>query len=339
MTDDYTAVKNACAAAGSKSVYLPTGTYLMSTRLAVPANVKMIGDGDASWLKGALTAGSSTSFQSMTIGRDGYSCYVGSASDVTFTNVRFVGGGGAFSGTWPYYNSHVLTLGVSGTTSRISFDQCRIERNAGSENANKSLHLDNVFVSSCTEVNFNSCWFAGSPRFTVEIWDDSSNGSRSIDFRDSVFEATECAAVDYSTFNGGYSTISGCTFKGNGAGPNPKWPDDITIEKGASHVTVERCTFWRGRDCAVAGSGGYNVFRNNIVDATLDSGIVHNWMPYVALSGDYNEVTGNTVISTGPQLEAVVVSGKNNTVTGNTIKGGKLVVSGSGNVYSPNVVL
>ncbi len=338
VADDTAAVRKALAAAVDRTLHVPVGVYVIKARLAVPANVAVKGSGDASWLKGPLAVGSKDHFQAITIGRDGYSCYVGSASDVTFTNVRFVGGGGNYKETWPYMDSHVLTIGVGGSASKILFERCRIERNAGSENSSKSLHLDNVFVSSCTEVNFNSCWFAGSPRFTVEIWDDSFNGSRSINFRDSVFEATECAAVDYSTFNGGYSTISGCTFKGNGAGSNPKWPDDITIEKGASHIAVTDCTFWRGRDCAVAGASSYNIVRNNLIDATLDSGIVHNWVPYISLSGDNNEVTGNTVISTGPQLEAVVVNGYYNRVTGNTVTGGTIVVTGVGNTVSPNAV-
>jgi len=98
VTNDYTAINSACAAAsaaGGGTVYFPKGTYLMNTRLVVPANVNLLGEGiAASWLKGAVTVGNYQVHQFLKIGKDSYSTYIDDATDVIFHDVQFHGGGG-----------------------------------------------------------------------------------------------------------------------------------------------------------------------------------------------------------------------------------------------------
>ena len=354
VTDDAAAITRACANAAGRTLYVPTGTYRLASRFTVPAGTVFKGDGEGSWLKGPVSVGSGDTFDDLRIGSAGRSCYVGGVENVTFSHVQFVGGGGSFAKTWPFLDSHVLTIGVGGSVRHVLFDGCHVERNGGMENADKSHHFDNVFVLShvaadnatVKDVLFRACQFAGSPRFNVEVWDEylvqgGARGTENVDFADCVFEASESASIDYSSYRGGYSTVSGCTFKGNGAGANPKWPDDVTIEKGASHITVTGCHALRGRDMFVGGSGGNNVVTNNVVDG--DSGIAHNWTPYISLVGDNNVVTGNHVVSTGPDATVIVVEGNNNVVTGNIVtpplaRASAILVTGTGNTSSPNTV-
>lgn len=375
VADDSTSIRQACSAAAGavgKTLYVPAGTYLMGTRLAVPRGLVVKGDGDASWLKGPLTVGGSDSYESLKIGRAGYACYISGVKGVTFSKVRFVGGGGSYEGTWPYCNSHVIT--VNGDVEDVLFDDCEIERNVGTEDSNHSLHYNNVFVYSGVspgepavhDVLFRGTHFGasngtatGSPRFHVEIYEDSRaatrvHGFRNINFEDCVFEAPESASIDYAgstlssdneTPNSGYSHVTGCTFKGNGAGSNPTWCNDITAEDGAGYLTITGNIFFRGYLSAFASAknsyGGHNTFSNNVIDATnnvFDTGITHLWQGYVHLHSDYNVVTGNTITSTGPQPHAIDVSGNDNTITGNTLTGGGIMDDGSRNVTGPNVI-
>jgi hypothetical protein len=368
VTDDYTSIRRACLAAAGKTLYVPAGTYLMDTRLTMPRGVAVKGDGDASWLRGPLTVGGNDSYEALKIGRDGYSCYVGGVSGVTFSRVRFAGGGGSYEGTWPFWNSHVIT--VEGDVHDVLFDNCEIERNAGTENSNHSLHYDNVFISSRVkagdpvihDVLFRGTHFGvsngtaiGCPRMQVEIFEDYAaksrvHGFRNINFENCIFEAPECTSIDYSgstlssdnmTPNSGYSHVTGCTFKGNGAGSNPVWFNDIAVEKGAGYITATGNVFYRGAGSSFTSidAGGHCTFSGNVIDCSstvVNTGITHRWASHVELLSDYNTVTGNTITWTGPQPRAIGVYGDNNTVTGNTLYGGGIDDEGSGNVTTPN---
>ena len=119
-SDDRAAVARACAAAVGKTLYVPAGTYRIGARLTIPNGVTVRGDGDASWLNGPVTVGSNTTFASLRM-EGGYSCYLGGVSRVTFTKVRFTGGGGSYKGTWPHFDCHVLTIGVGGSVADVLF--------------------------------------------------------------------------------------------------------------------------------------------------------------------------------------------------------------------------
>jgi len=378
VTDDYAAVSKACAAASAVggTVYLPAGTYLMNTRLTVPVRVSIKGDGLGSWLKGPVTVGSSSTYADVKIGRDGYACYVGGVSGVTFSRVRFTGGGGDYNSTWPYYDSNVVSIGGA-NVSNILFDGCEIERNSGVEDATHSHHFDNVFIWSGVntgqplvhDVLFKNTHFGvsngtatGAPSFNFEIFEDYTAATRvqgfhDINFEGCTFEAAEAASIDYSgstlssdatTPNSGYSHVIGCTFKGNGAGSNPTWTNDITVEKGAGYITATGNTFYRGDGCSVRveDMGGHNTITNNVIDATnsvLDTGITHDWLAYIIISSNDNTVTGNTITNTGPSSHAIDLEATSsyNTVTGNTLTGGDVLdrTGGSGNTMtSPNAI-
>ena len=320
-----------------------------------------------------MVVGSADTFTDLKIGRVGYACYLGGVSGVTFTNVRFAGGGGSYTTTSPYLDSHVITIG-GGNVSNVLFDSCEVERNAGSEDSTHSRHFDNVFISDDVgrgqalvhDVLFKDTHFgvsngtaSGSPRMNVEIWEDSSAASRvqgfsNVNFEGCVFEAADDENIDYAgaslssdnvTPASGYSHVTGCTFKGNGA--SWVWYNDITVEGGAGYISASGNTFYRGAGFAMAmeGSGGHNTFTNNAVDASntvLNTGITHDYVAYVDIASANNTVTGNTITDTGPSpwcidLEA---TSNNNTVTGNTLTGGGVYddTGGSGhNVIASNI--
>ena len=280
--------------------------------------------------KGPVVVGSSDTFADLKIGRDGYACYVG-VSGVTFNSVRFTGGGGSYTTTSPYLDSHVITIG-GGNVSNVLFDSCEVERNAGTEDSTHSRHFDNVFISDGVsagqglvhDVLFKDTHFgvsngtaSGSPRMNVEIWEDHSAASRvqgfsDINFEGCVFEAADDENIDYAgaslssdnlTPASGYSHVTGCTFKGNGA--SWVWYNDITVEGGAGYISASGNTFYRGAGFAMAmeGSGGHNAFTNNVIDSTnnvLNTGITHDYVAYVDIASANNTVTGNTITDTGP---------------------------------------
>ncbi len=327
------------AAKPGDTVNVPAGTYSFSSRLRLPGGVNLTGVGNASWIKGPVIAGANATYANLRIGAHGISTYVG-ASNVRFNAVEFSGGGGAF--TSPYYNSNMLVIGAGASTSGITFNSCQFDTPMGTEASDLSLHMDTVFIDRAQNVNFTNCHFLPSLRFTVEVWDGDPGGSRHVNFTGCHFARSAAAAIDYSTSYGGYSTVDACSFQGNGAAA--MWPDDVTIEQGASHIAVENCDAERGRNMFVGGSGGHNAVINNLVSG--DSGIAHSWMPYIALIGDYNAVTGNEIDvgPNDPDTTVLGVHGNNNVVTGNTITTPAgwsqpiLVVTGSGNTSSPNTV-
>jgi hypothetical protein len=263
-------------------------------------------------------------------------------------------------------NCAVVTIGSS--ADNILFQDCNIEANLGIEPSDHSGHFDNVWCNpevtgdSVHDILFRGCHLGvsnglitGGPLFNVEIWEDHEAGTRTSGFRDfsfenCVFEACHSASLDYSgsarpsdhvTPNSGYSHVTGCTFKGNGAGANPEWANDITVEKGAGFITITGNTFYRGYGGALGSedTGGHNTFSDNTIDATndvLDTGITHPWQGYVYLYNDNNVVTGNTITSTGPQPYAIAVGGNDNIITGNTLRGGDIMDEGSRNVTAPN---
>ncbi len=327
---------------------VPAGTYTFTSRLHLPNGVNITGAGPSSWIDGPVTVASGSSYSDLRIGVQGYSTYIGGVQNVTFNGVEFSGGGGANSGDWPFYDCNAVTIGTGsdGQTSGIAFTNCQFDSPMATEDSTRSLHYDSIFVTAAINVTFTGCHWDTSQRFQVEIWDDTTNGSRNVNFSGCAFEQNPCANVDYSTFNGGYSTVQNCSFKGDGCSSTPEWPDGVTIEKGASHITVDGCTFLRGRDCFVGGSGSYNVVTNNTCVNPASPAIIHNWMPYIALSGSHNTVSGNTIVCAAsdphPGQVYIDLSLDNSTITNNSLVtpggqwSGAWSVGGTGNTVSGN---
>ena len=321
------AVRNAKA---GDTITVPAETYSFSGRLHLPDGVNVQGAGAGSWLNGPVQAGSNATYSNLRLGAKGFASYVGGVSNVTFTNVRFSGGGGTWGTTWPYQDSNLVTIGMNGTTSNILFDTCEFDTPMAAEDPTWTLHFDQVFISLATNVTFNTCHWATRDYFAVEIWDDSGSGSRGIDFAHCTFEGGKSANIDYATSYGGYSTIDDCTFNGNGSAN--QWPNDITVEAGGSYITVQNSHFKRGVAHAVQleDTATGCLITGNDIDATVDNGFVHHtYDPYIRVDAGAtrNTITNNT-INTGGSTQAgtdlgyvygIIVSGDNNTVTGNTI--------------------
>lgn len=345
------------AAAGA-TIVVGRGTYRGA--VVVPRGVTVIGSGRSkSWLKGPLRFSSDCAISGLRIGRFGVSAVRnhGNVSYTTFADCQFRGGGGrANSG-----NDNVVTL--TGASSHLTFTRCRVERNLGRENAAHGRHFDNVFINpntnapSMESILFRSCRFGvsngrarGGPRFNVEIWTDPrpalrTGGFSDIDFERCTFEATADANIDYSgatlssdnlTPSNGPCHVTGCTFKGNGAG-SYRWVNDITAEEGAGYLTITGNTFYRGqgrsfyaenqRTHSPGSCYGYNTFSNNVIDATnrvLNTRIVHAaaW-EYVRLDSQYNVVSGNRITNTSKYRQCVGIFGSHNTVQGNRLANGR----------------
>ena len=348
------------ALAGATAVHVPAGVYNLGI-LTVPSGRTVTGVGDASWLKGRVDFRSDDQFTDLRIGKAGRCAVrnVAGASDTTFTRVRFRGGGGT------YVDANVVKL--DSHPSFITFQSCRFERNLGTENSSHSRHFDNVYITSGTagpvthDILFKGCRFgisngkaSGCPRMNVEIWSDSSAGTRTtgfynIDFEGCTFNAPADENIDYSghslssddyTPASGYSHVTGCTFRGNGK--NYRWWNDIVVEGGAGYVTVTGNTFYRGAGSAAYfewAVDGHNVFSDNVVDGSnrvFDTGIPHVDNNYVRMGSDDNVVANNTI--TAPTGYAILLNGtaSGNTITGNDLTGGGVRDTGTGNTVGGN---
>ena len=346
VSNDYAALSNAFAAAATSgaTVYLPAGTYLVNSRLTVPANVSVTGDGSGSWLDGPVSAGGSSTWSNVRIGAVGHAVYLGGVSGVTFSNVRFTGGGGSWATSYPIYDCHVFTVRAS---SGISFTNCTFDGNPGVENSAHSLHFDVGYVyAGSHDILFSGCAFGASPRFGVEMWDDSNPGGYNISYSGCTFAHTSDATLDFSSYYGHDCSVTNCTFAGEGDA-GTQWPDTITVEGGQTSVSVTGCTFYRGAGPAVnleTGSGC--LIENNIIDCTVDNGTTGLIAePYakieVQAGASANTITGNTIIPAGTSGYAIDLFGSNNTVTGNTLHAGDsgyIASSGAANTTSPNTL-
>jgi hypothetical protein len=159
--DPIAAINNAKAGA---TVVVGPGTF--TGNVLVPEGVTITGAGiDASWLKGRVLFSSNDTISDLKIG-DGGACAlrnsVPGASYAAFTRCQFRGGGGAMNSG----NDNVVSL--VGAPSHLTFQDCNIERNLGTEDAGHSRHFDNVFINpnvvapSVDTILFHGCHFGVS---------------------------------------------------------------------------------------------------------------------------------------------------------------------------------
>ena len=337
------------AARSGDTVYVGPGTFSSSERLSIPAGVTVAGVGtDVSHLKAKLVVGSNCVLRNLRVGAATGSTYV-NATGVTFTNVRFSGGGGTYEASWPYCDSHVVSL-MGGSS--IRFNDCTFDKSNGVEDATHSRHLNTVFVCGSTDVRWTRCHFEFSERFTVECY--ASSPATNIDFYDCSFDGSPCANIDYAIEGLSNSTVSGCTFGGNGMGSNPGWVNDITIETPSKtrpphDITITGCEFVQGKGLSVSGCEYmYDIkITNNTVDATVnatahvwDAGFFH--FEDGETSGRYPEritITGNRIVcDPTDDFTGIGAEVNNSTVTHNTLTECTLSVAGANNVSSPNTV-
>ena len=141
-TDDTAAFAKAMrTASGShRRLFVPAGVYRLA-RLSPPDGLVMRGDGSgASWLKGHLDFGSNQTISNLKIGDAGNSAVYNRAGahDTVFNRCRFRGGGSTAASSM----APVIALGMHNSCNGITFRDCEVERNLGTETTS---NYDNCF--------------------------------------------------------------------------------------------------------------------------------------------------------------------------------------------------
>lgn len=360
-TDDVAHIQSAIAAAGRTPVYFPAGTYKLSSTLTVPNGTTLVGAGMATvWLKGKVVFGSSSSFTDLKMGDAHYATQNGSgASTTSFTRCQFRGGGGTG------VDGPVLRLGSSNSCDHLTFTDCNVERNLGTENSTLSLGYNDIGLVErtdvhCAHITFTRCHIGvtngvatGSPRFGCECYTDANDThSYSYDhvtFDTCIFEQTDAGNLDLAdslASSASYCIVTGCTFKGAGL-THIKWGHALCVELPAT-TYVTNNTFWGSwlSSLMVTNSSGQTG-----TAAAQITGNTFNLTQGVATSGDApivlkdagNVFTGNTIDGNhGTSTIIALWNATGNTVTGNTFtnRGAATAIHEytgcSGNTLTPN---
>ena len=275
-TDDTEAVLAAFrATAGQRTAVLfPAGTYRVEDAL-LPSNVILKGEGaDRSWIQGRLEVGGGSRVSDLRLGRDGAALrFAPGASHVLFRRVTFVGGGGMTSGQ----DQGVIRFSGGRSASYIAFEDCEIGANSADGNG-VSMVSNGSGNATYHDITWRRCRFGSSPRMSVEVIqraDDApiTSGYRRIDLYDCVFEPTGSETVSFDAVgDAGYSTISGCTFKGSGWNSAEPFGQGIEFNR-VTNMRFVHNTVYRSRDAMInhqgrSGSRTGTVFAHNVFDAT-----------------------------------------------------------------------
>ncbi len=275
------------AAKAGDTVVVSAGTFTAAGGIDVPDGVTIIGQGkDASWIKGQIRYGSNTVVKNLKMGDVGRSAAKNrnGARNTTFEDCRFRGGGGS---AWNY----VLLLGEGASCSFITFRNCEVECNLGSENASLSNGFNDVTIwvggsTSVSDILFEGCHIgvsngvrSGAPRMGVECYTDdgAQYGWQRITFRSCVVEVCDAHGMDFSDEQNVRSqglVVEGCHLKGAGLRPNAPWASTIDLEYPL-RATIRNNTFGLGQERCVqmttrgdAYSPAYAVFQGNRIDLT-----------------------------------------------------------------------
>lgn len=345
-TDDTAAIARAMRAAASaaKGVYLPAGTYRVSS-ITMPSGLAVFGAGmDRAWLRGHLAFGSNQLISDLRIGDAGKSAVhnrAGAAWSV-FERVHFRGGGGAG------WHGPVMLLGGSKSCSNITFRRCEVERNVGIEDSSFSNGYNDISVyesrgGHVSDITFDGCHIGvtngvatGSPRMGLECWTapGSGIGWRNITVRGCVFEATAIHQLDFACYgHSGQATgvmVEDCTFKGGGLDMKStlwgysiclEWPFDVVIRNNhfqrCSEAAIYNANFGQLYDTRWIITGNTFDFDTAEYGITARRGIV-------VISSANNIITGNTFTWHGsfsgwPTNGCVEFAGAD--ATGNTVSG------------------
>lgn len=373
-TDDTAAIVAAMSAAVSNtthSVYVPAGVYEISS-ITVPRELTVTGsDAGSTWLKGRVLFGSNQRYVDLKIGDYGASAVQNEsgATNTTFERCRFRGGGGS---DWTY----VVRLGMSDPCSHITFSDCEVERNLGTEGPEGDDGFNNVAIISASDsgevhdITFEGCHIGvsngqggrdiGSPRMGLECYTERgvTTGWYNITVRNCVFEAADYHTADFSdnpTARGTGLLIEGCTFKGGGYAQT-KWMFTLVLEMPLNPI-VRNNTFYRGygdwgyvfgigdRDNPDYGPSGA-LITGNVFDLDTDNGIppTENGWPF-GLGGQGNRFIGNTVHCHYGTRELMLIpdDARDSVVAGNTFNVGsrplfRIFDGASRNTLSPNTV-
>lgn len=277
-TDDTAAIRSALSANAGRGVAVtfPPGTYLVDS-LGVPDGSTLLGQGTGtSWIKGRLEIGGRSHLADLQLGDDGAALrFANGAAQTLFERVSFVGGGGMDSGE----DQGVIRFSGGRSASSIAFVDCAIGANSADGNG-VSMVSNGWSGSTYHDISWRRCRFASSPRMAFEViqrFDGAHaiiDGYRRIDFSDCEFEPSGSEILSYDAVgDAGYSTISGCTFKG--AGWNRAYPYGQGIEfNGATAMRFVGNTVYRCRGAMINHSGRdgattATVIAHNLFDGTV----------------------------------------------------------------------
>jgi hypothetical protein len=187
-----------------------------------------------------LVFGSNQTYTNVTIGGPGEQVrHIAGAHDTTFIGCTFIGGS-----TSPAKD--IMTLGgPCGSLTNVRFVNCTFQCNLGTENATRSLGLNNIGISDdasahVQNLSFEGCVFgafngtrSGSPRMNVEVLNRGGN-VQGLHFVDCTFEASDETCLDIETSPYAPTTtdilIQGCIIKGGTNVTNPLYQQSICLE-------------------------------------------------------------------------------------------------------------
>jgi hypothetical protein len=286
-SDDAAAIRRALrkAAGVGGTVYLAAGTYACPTPVTLPDSVRVLGDGDSSWLKGQLVFASGDSIEKLKIGDSGR-CAVTNADNAhgtTFSDCRFHGGGSSQG-----ENGCVLFLGGTGNVSEITFNRCQIERTAyvplaGVDAYAKGVgntitinefcylphsgHVEHITFRGC-DLGASNGTAAGALRMVMEAytWDDNSglvyHGWSNLTFEGCTIEASDTTGLDFADrlvpATGKHSStgvlISGCTFLGAHKNAASHYTGLPIVYECPTGIVIRHNTFYASPREAIGGS-------------------------------------------------------------------------------------
>jgi hypothetical protein len=250
VTNDTAAVNSALEQAHQtgKTLFIPSGDFLLSSTVAVPNDVKIAGLGESSWLKGPIKYGSNETWTNLRIGARFASAALNSdgAHDTTFQSVRFSGGGGQNGSNG---NPNVGFGGPDGSLTNISFVDCKFDATFTQPDGNTtgdnvisigeedSSHIQNLSFIRCIIGSSNGIR-TGSPRFGIEALSRSTTHYLSgLHIIDSTFEPTDETALDIES-SPTAPPMTDMLIQGNlikGGNPdfaNPLYQQSICLELG-----------------------------------------------------------------------------------------------------------
>jgi len=164
--------------------------------------------------------------------------HINGAHDVLFENAILIGGG----------STDVMTLGDGcGSLTNVTFRGGGCQCNLGTENAARSLGLNNIGISDDDASNVKNLVFdhftfgmsngvrSGCPRMNVEVLNRGGNLEK-LHFLDCLFEQMDETTLDIET-DAAHPTlldilIQGCILKGGvwPLSPEPRWQQTICLE-------------------------------------------------------------------------------------------------------------
>jgi hypothetical protein len=265
-------------------------------------------------LNGHLDFGSNQEFRDMTIQASSNSATYNkaNATGTTFRRCHFRGGGGTGSDS----TRPVIALGFNNNCSFITFKDCEVECNLGSNadfgEAYNNLSFDSTGSGAPTDIVMDGCHVGvsngvrtGSPRMGLECWTDTgAPGWQRITLRNCVFEVCDAHCTDFSDRPEVRSTgvlIEGCTLWGGGL-LQRSWGSTIDIEYPLGAVIRNNLLYrsWEHvMQSTTRDNAGYTpallTFTDNIIDLTTDNGVTPAGYSWLNLEGAGDTVERNTV--------------------------------------------